>query len=110
MGKTGRRATRHDAAEEARVVVILAFVAALGPFVVLGFRPLLAGYPPPPLAVWEKVLLVGVTPLFAVMSLALFFRSSGARARKEAKGAAALAGVTLVLAVASAVTIWARGA
>lgn len=96
---------RHDPVEEAKVVLILAFLAAAGPFVVLGLKPLVALSP---LALWEKVLLVGVTPILALMSLALFARSSGARALKQGRAGAALAAVTLALAVASGAILVAR--
>lgn len=109
MGRNNPQRSRRDPAEEAKVVAILAFLAALGPFVVLGLGPLVQAPHVGPLATWEKVVLVGLTPLFAVMSLLLFARSSGARARKEARAGAALAAVTLALALASAAVLVVRG-
>jgi len=103
-----RKRARTDGEQEGRVVLVLAVLAAAGPFVVLGFGPLVRGEPAP-LATWEKVLLVGVTPVLALMSLALFARSSVARARREGRAGAVLAGTTLLLAAASAFAIYARG-
>ena len=108
-GRTRKRANapprRHSAEEEAKVVLVLGLLASAGPFVVLGIKPLVSLTP---LAVWEKVLLVGVTPALALMSLLLFARSSGARARTEGRAGAAVAGVTLLLAIASAAILLTR--
>lgn len=102
MKRKRANAPRADPREEAKVVLVLAAVSAFGPFVVLSLRPLVAGDEALwPLALWEKALLLGLTPLLALMSLLLFFRSIGARALPHGRVGAALAAVTLALAAAS---------
>lgn len=109
MKRKRANAPRRDPQEEATVVAILAAVSMLGPLVVLSLRPLFAGSEPLwPLPTWEKVLLLGVTPVFAVMSLLLFFRSSGARRLPVGRVGAALAAVCLALAVVSAWAVLTR--
>ena len=109
MKRKRANAPRQDPEEEAKVVAVLAGLAMIGPLVVLSLRPLFAGDGPLwPLPTWEKVLLLGATPLFALMSLALFFRSSGARRLPVGRVGATLAAVCLALAVASAWAVLTR--